>query len=276
MTRIKGLDSSHWNGKPDWEKAASLGIEWAYVKAGEMNPNTGQPYDVDSVYSRNIQKCREAGLMVGAYYFFHPKVGASAQARHFEKLMEAYGEPDFLVVDLETADSMNPQDVASVLKVFLDRLEDDLGKRPLIYTGNYFWGGSVGAPSWGKNYYFIIAQYPTTEPVRDMDKFYYKMSPVNSAIADRVVAWQFSDNTRLPGLPRLDGNFWLAGSELLHELAGKEAPDVIETEEIIEPEHGLSKAEMVRGERQEQALEIWNKSHTEMNSIWWKLRNLGR
>ena len=267
MTRIKGLDASHWNGKPDWFKAKQLGIEWAYVKVGEMNPSTGKGF-TDDQYARNIAKLKEAGVISGAYYFFHPSVGASVQARQCLKLMELYGQPELpLVVDLETSDNQKPQDVASVLKVFMERIEEDTGRRPLIYTTSSFWGGRVGAPDWGKDYYFIIAQYPYSEPIRDMDAYPYKMSPVNTKIADRVVAWQFSDNVRLPGLPRFDGNFWLAGSDLLYELAGRNQPDVIETEEPIPAQHSPL---------YEHALEIWNKSHIEMNSVWWKLRNLGR
>ena len=269
--RIKGTDWSHWNGKPDCVKAKELGIEWAYTKAGEINPTTENEY-WDTSYERNLQKLKENDIIAGAYYYVHPSVGASVQARHFERIMEVSGKPDFLVLDLEDSDGLQPQDVASVVKAILERLEKDLGKRPLIYTSNSFWTSKVGAPDWGKDYYFIIAQYPYVDsatkqelPVYDMDAFNYKMSPVNAKIADRVVAWQFSSYVKLAGMPRMDGNFWLKERELLHEIAGKTTWPV-STPTENQP-HVTEEMQEMYGE----ARERWNKTHTEENSFWWKI-----
>lgn len=273
MARIKGSDWSHWNGKPDCQKAQGHGLEFVYVKIGEVNPKTGNEF-TDDMYARNIAKLDEVGIITGAYQYFHPSVGASKQVRQFETLMELYGKPKLPpIVDLETADNLDPVDVASVLKVYLDRLEKDLNVRPIIYTSSSFWGGRVGAPTWGKDYYFFIAQYPYSGKVYDMDTFNYKRSPVHSAIADNVLVWQFSDNVHLAGMPRMDGNFWLKDRALLHRLAGKEI--VVDNEEKPQEEPKLTEAEIARGQKQEaKMLEGWGHSHTELNNIWWKIRNL--
>lgn len=271
MERIKGYDASHWNGKPDWLKAKEHGIEWVYVKAGEIVPKTGKEF-IDGQYQRNIQKLKEADLISGAYYYVHPKVGASIQARAFERVMKNLGKPDLPpIIDLEDSDGWEPKDVAYSVQVIVERLEDDLNVRPIIYTSNSFWTSKVGAPDWGKDYSFIIAQYPSKEVVTDMDKFPYKQSPVNAKIADNVVAWQFSDNTKLAGMPRLDGNFWLKGREMLYELAGK----MQEQPQPKKPEQEEPTQE-IDHEMYNRCLEIWNKSHIEMNSVWWKIRSLGR
>ena len=45
------------------------------------------------------------------------------------------------------------------------------------------------------------------------------------------IIWQFTDNMRLPGLPRLDGNFWLGTREELENMVSALIPD-----EPTEPE----------------------------------------
>jgi len=67
--------------------------------------------------------------------------------------------PDDLppVIDVEAADDLPPADVATAVRGWLDRVIAVIGRRPIIYTGLYFWRDHVGvdltsSPLWHAQY----------------------------------------------------------------------------------------------------------------------------
>ncbi len=259
MAYIQGTDFSHWQAKVAFEKLVENGIRFAIFKAGEIPTKSKKEY-LDDMYQRNIREAKENGIVSGAYYFFHPSIGAPEQARHFMRIMETYGRPDLPpVIDVETTDGgMKPHDCARVLKLMLDLVEQTYGRKPIIYSR---WGmlyGEYGNPAWlgtdkDDGYKLWLAQYNTelTRKPADMRN---------------VIMWQYTDKLKLPGIGvALDGNYWLRSEHELNKLAGKEDGDV-----------GLGQpAEPIMSEAYKRALVIFKKSREEgMNSMWWKLRNL--
>lgn len=255
MAYIQGVDFSHWQAKVSFEKLVAAGIRFAIFKSGEIPTKSKKEY-LDDMYQRNIREAKEYGIISGAYYFFHPSIGAPEQARHFQKIMDAYGRPDLPpVIDVETNDGgMKPYDCARVLKLMCDLVEKSDGRKPIIYTRNGLWVNQFGNPDWGKEYLFWLAQYNNELTNRD------------PKIKDNIIMWQYTDKLKLPGIGvALDGNYWLRSEHELNKLAGKEDGDV-----------GLGQpAEPIMSEAYKRALVIFKKSREEgMNSTWWKLRNL--
>ena len=119
---IIGVDLSHWQGNVDFAKLAYQNIKFALFKAGEIPTGTQTEY-TDEKYQRNITEAAKNGIITGAYYFFHPAIGASRQARHFDAVMDNLGRPDLPpVIDMESNDNMEPLKVAAVLKAMVDAL----------------------------------------------------------------------------------------------------------------------------------------------------------
>jgi len=211
---ILGVDCSHWQGKPDWNKAGKAGVRFAIIKAGEvlvLKPNKSLYYD--NQHDRNIAKIKEAGIISGDYYYFHPSAGASKQARHYAEIY-LKSKPDLPpVIDVEDTDKMKPLDVQKQLMATIDAVREKTGRREIIiYSRNGFIVNQMGDPDWDKDIWFWIARYAS------------KIGDLSPKIKDRVAIWQYTDKLKLPGLPTMDGNYWLKDENLLHTLAGKAEP----------------------------------------------------
>ena len=80
------------------------------------------------------------GLLRGAYHFFRCNVDAKKQADYFIDYVKSVKDDCELppVLDLETNDGVNKEKIVPAAKVWLDRVEAAFGKKPIIYSGQYF------------------------------------------------------------------------------------------------------------------------------------------
>lgn len=254
MTYIQGVDFSHWQSKVDFSKLVTNNIEFGIFKAGEIPTESKTEY-WDDMYARNIREAKEHGIISGAYYFFHPAIGASQQARHFLNIMDAWGWPDLPpVIDVESTDARNPADVAKVLKAMIDYLIADsryiehyFGQLPIIYSRWGFLVNQVGNPPWLADHLLWLAQYNTALTVKPKDM-------------SKVIMWQYTDRLRLSGIGvNLDGNYWLKSQAELYCLAnrGDDTCDFVNEPKpphIAEP---FSRPLISRGARKEERSHWW-------------------
>jgi len=207
---ILGVDFSHWQGKPDCQKLADNNVKFGIVKAGEVlvrRPN--KPLYYDDKHDRNIIKLGEAGIITGDYYYYHPSGGASKQANHYAEIYNRM-KPDLPpVIDIEDRDAMKPADVSRQLLVFIDELKKRTGRQPIIYSRNGFLVNECGNPDWPDGVLFWIARYAS------------KIGDLSPKIKDKVIMWQYTDKLKIPGVPVMDGNYWLKSEDELKQLAGK-------------------------------------------------------
>ena len=131
---LQGIDVSHYQGEVDWARVAASGMSFTFIKATE-----GLRY-VDPRFDVNQRGAKAAGLLAGAYHFFHPSVDPVAQAEHF--LATAPVGRGWLpaVLDLEKPPERGDQiNVAKAARMWLDHVEQATGCRPLVYTNRSFW-----------------------------------------------------------------------------------------------------------------------------------------
>src|SRR5207248_3200517 len=70
-----GVDVSSWQGAAiDWHAVAATGVSFAYIRAGEGDSL------VDGDFRLNWYRATGAGVVPGAYLFFHPSIDGRAQA----------------------------------------------------------------------------------------------------------------------------------------------------------------------------------------------------
>lgn len=212
--RIIGVDMSHWQANIDFSKLAYHNIRFGIFKAGEI-PTGSRTEFTDPKYARNITEAPKHGIITGAYYFFHPAIGASQQARHFDAVMDKFGQPDLPpVIDVESTDNLPPVKIAAVLKAMIDALMARGYRLPIIYSRWGFLVNQVGEPYWLKDHLLWLAQYNTTLTVKPRDM-------------SKVIIWQYTDKLRLAGIGvNLDGNYWLKSEVELLALVKK--PAVVE------------------------------------------------
>jgi lysozyme len=155
-TGPQGADVSKYQADFNWKGA---GVKFGYARVSD-----GTTY-IDSWFEANWQKMKDAGVLRGAYQYFRPGQSATAQADMMVKKVGKLGTGDLpCVIDVEAADGQSAATIASKVQTWLDLVEQGTGKRPVIYTGPYFWQDKVGSTAFGK-YPLWIAHYGTTCPL---------------------------------------------------------------------------------------------------------------
>ncbi|MEO7093191.1 MAG: GH25 family lysozyme [Polyangiales bacterium] len=138
---IKGIDVSYYQGTIDWTKVKADGVEYAFVRVSDGLAT------IDNKFDLNWSQTRAKGILHGAYQFFRPAQDPIAQA---DLLLSKIGTPmaDDLppVIDVEADGGLTPAQVAAKVKIWIDHVTGAIGKRPIVYTGYYFWRDQVGAP----------------------------------------------------------------------------------------------------------------------------------
>lgn len=155
---LQGIDVSHYQGQVDWSAVAAAGIAFAFAKATD-----GITY-TDPDFQANWQGMRAAGLARGAYHFYETGDDPVAQAGHFVATVGALDAGDLPpVVDIESSNGdYEGRGVAANLQVWLNAVEQALGRTPMIYTNLSFWNNDVSA-DFGR-YPLWIAEYGVAAP----------------------------------------------------------------------------------------------------------------
>ncbi len=135
----RGIDVSYYQGTIDWPKVKASGVEFAFVRVSDGLAN------VDSKFAQNWSGTRAAGVIRGAYQFFRPNLDAAAQANLFLEKVGTLAADDLPpVIDVEATGSQSAATIAAKVRIWIDIVEAATGKKPIIYTGYYFWRDSVG------------------------------------------------------------------------------------------------------------------------------------
>ena len=125
-----GIDISHHNPEPRWEE---LEVDFVILKATE-----GSTY-LDPTFRERLDKCKKAGLPVGAYHYYR---GTNPTIEEFENFRSAMGmETDIIpVVDIEKlTKDVSLEEFLFKLRNFISLLEDEYGTIPIIYAKENFY-----------------------------------------------------------------------------------------------------------------------------------------
>lgn len=191
---LQGVDVSHYQGEIDWNRIEEQGIQFAYIKATEGSRS------VDAAFRQNWQEISRTGLYAGAYHFFSFDSAGQDQACHFINTVGELRGKLVPAVDVEYYGDKekNPPDkeiLCRELQTMLDKLEEQYGVKPAIYTTypvyyRYLNEDFEGYPLWIRNVYF---------------------SP-NMDMRGKWAIWQYSDTTELEGYegeePFIDRNVY--------------------------------------------------------------------
>jgi lysozyme len=181
VTMLPGLDVSHWEGKVDWAQVCQAGYRFAFTKATE-----GVSY-VDDTFLPNMTGAQSQGLPISAYHFFHLTLPAKAQADYYLSQIKNVRLDLPPVLDFEEYTSLPKTQAAAALKTWLDIVEAATGRKPIIYTGLYYWQDAIGSPAWANDYPLWIAQY-TPAP-----------QPTIPTCWKTWTFWQYTDKGSVPG-----------------------------------------------------------------------------
>ncbi len=140
-TYLNGIDVSHWQGQPDWAQVKADGVRFVFAKATE-----GRDF-VDEQYAANMAGAGGQAIAFGAYHFARPDNTAGdavAEADNFVDHAGLQGWHLLPVLDLEVNGGMSVKKLKAWTWAWLNRVEDRLGVKPMIYTSPSFWRDSMG------------------------------------------------------------------------------------------------------------------------------------
>lgn len=176
MTKIKGIDVSHWNGTVDWKKVTADGVKFVFLKASE-----GTSF-VDKTFKTNAVNARANGIHVGAYHYakFGSVAEAKAEVQHFLKTVAGVNLTYPLVLDLEENKKKASKSVLTDAAIaFLDAIEK-AGYFAMIYAGKHFFETALDEKRL-KPYALWIARY-------------------NSFLGRDAGIWQYTETGRVNGI----------------------------------------------------------------------------
>jgi len=214
MATVPGIDVSYWDAGIDWPKVRATGQRYVFAKATEGD------FYADPTFDDNWRGAKSAGLLRGAYHFFRANVDPKKQATKFIDYVKSMNDDGELppVLDLETHDGQVKSKIISRAKTWLDLVEEAFGKKPIIYSGQYFLqdyfsepGG--GPPVWAKEYPLWLAQYlsnyvPGSKPYLPRGWFKWTF-------------WQYSEKGQVNGInAHVDLNLFNGTLEELYTFAG--------------------------------------------------------
>lgn len=178
---LTGIDVSYWQGNIDWQSVCQAGYRFAFAKVTE-----GITY-LDSTFYPNVAGAHAAGMPIGAYHFFHLSLPAKAQAEFFLSKISPVKLDLPPVLDFEDNTHIGQFQAAAAVKTWLDIVEAATGRKPIIYTGFYYWRDSISDPAWANDYPLWIAQYNTDQP--SIPSCWSKWA-----------FWQYSEKGMVPGI----------------------------------------------------------------------------
>ena len=182
--KVHGIDVSHHQGYIDWKQIKATTnqdypIRFAFIKATEGGDHK------DNLFDENFNRASEAGLIRGAYHFYNPNTDPIRQADYFISQVKLKKGDLAPVLDIERK-PLNKEQLQTDLKIFLERLEQHYGIRPIIYTSYKYKTRYLDTPEFDA-YPFWIAHYY-------VDMLSYKGN------------WQFWQHTDYGTVPGIDTN----------------------------------------------------------------------
>lgn len=135
-----GIDVSHHQEQIDWTQVKEAGIQFVMVRLGYRGYETGL-LNEDRYVQQNLQGARDAGLLVGAYFFSQAVTveEAEEEARFALELLGEFRLDLPLTYDWEVAartEHVDGQTVTECAKAFCQIVEE-AGFEPMVYFNTY-------------------------------------------------------------------------------------------------------------------------------------------
>jgi lysozyme len=111
------------------------------------------------------------------------------------------------VLDVESTDGLSPGQIADNIGVWLDTVEGALGRKPIIYTGSYFWNDNIGSDAYVDHPLWIA--------------HYTQNCPNLPEVWPDWTFWQYTSSGAVAGINgNVDRNRFNGPVEALQDLAG--------------------------------------------------------
>jgi len=212
------VDLSHHNGIVGWGLLLDSGIEAAFVKASDgyfMAPNyTGH---IDPQFQNNWTALGNNAAIRGAYHFLRLDYDRGVirpnlfqQADIFADTVQPV-DTDMVVLDIEPPHAeiayLGREGVRTRTLAALNIFEEKLGRKPIIYTAQWWWGEYFTDLDDFSDYDLWSAHYWTIYNNKPLSPF---AKPQHVSGFGDSIFWQYSMYGKVPGVAgSVDLNYYL-------------------------------------------------------------------
>ena len=154
--KIHGIDVSRYQENINWEEVKGMEVKdikigFAFIKATEGR------FLVDPKFRSNWLNAGKHDLPKGAYHFFIPGKNPEKQALNFIGIVSLKSGDLPPVLDVEISRKISVKQMREEVKIWLDKVEEHYGVKPIIYTNisfyeKYFAGVFDNYPLWVAHY----------------------------------------------------------------------------------------------------------------------------
>lgn len=215
---------SRWQGEIDWPRVAAGGYRFAIIRSSVGN------YYTDPRFYENWRGALDAGLLVSAYHVVKPNQSAESQVARLFEALEGRKPSLPLVIDVEVADGQTKETITNVVRECGQRIQQQEGRRPIIYTGKWFWDPNLFHSSEWAQFDLWIAHYGVQSPTLPPDWTNWRF-------------WQYSESGSVDGVSsrHTDLNWFNGTYDELLSYAGKTPPqpDDESTQDLTTPSKRL-------------------------------------
>lgn len=178
--RVDGIDVARYQKEINWTQVSKSlkPSSFVYIKCTE-----GATY-TDPMYEENARAAKKSGLHVGGYHYFRMTSSAHEQFKNFKKALDIIPFDLIPMVDVEGNDGKPKKELQDSLQTFLNLLEKEYGKKPMIY-GTQRSYNTYCAPRFNK-YCLYIGRYGKDAPVVNGPSHY--------------TIWQYTEKGKVHGI----------------------------------------------------------------------------
>lgn len=200
---IDGVDVSYWQKDIDWNAVKAHGVDFAFIRIGYTGLDSPFSRNADSYFEQNYSQAREAGVMVGVYYYScaTTMTEAKKEAQYVLDKLDGRQLDLPVVFDFEYAGRIKKNyeskaKTTSNILAFLNYITNNSDYEAMFYSYR-----NITDPTWNPkfNINMIDNLYPVWIAQYSTDISY-----------DRPFRfWQYTSDGSVNGIEgRVDCNFW--------------------------------------------------------------------
>ncbi len=183
MTKLSGIDVSHYQGDINWKAVKEYGIEFAFIKCLQGKSR------VDEYFHTNMKNAIANDIPVGVYVYSKAKTidDAVAEAKRVIKECSQYKLTYPVVFDFESKhfEDMSLAMRGKIIDAFCQTILSDSKYIPMLYSSRYWLMHMIPAEV-VKKYDIWLAEYTTGKPkyTGDYKIWQYGVGKVTGIIGD--------------------------------------------------------------------------------------------
>lgn len=186
----RGIDVSKWQGSINWDKVKAEGIEFVIIRLGFRGYGQAGNIKLDLRFHENMKGAKEAGLLVGVYFYAQAinEEEAIEEAEFVLDALEGYEldlpvvyDPELIRDDTARTDNVTGEQFTKNTIAFCETIKA-AGYEPMIYS-NMIWEAFLFDMTALQDYPFWYADY---EPL--------PQTPYDFTF------WQYSEKGKISGI----------------------------------------------------------------------------